>query len=151
MFHFFFFFSDRNLGFTVKSNMNLQPPHFSPIISFLTADILLCYFVWSRLDYCNSFLSGCLVYKLQQLQNFAARLILWTCTRHAQCLNIMMVLTATISVFRYTAGSITVVWPSGRVQTERRRKRESCRRNKCSKGVQFVRELCSCGAPGGAM
>ena len=47
--------------------------------------ILLCAFVLSRLDYCNSLLAGCpkyLLSKLQKVQNSAARLIFRT-TRSA--------------------------------------------------------------------
>lgn len=36
-------------------------------------------------------------------------------------------------------------------EEERERVADETNAEKCSKGVQFVRELCSCGAPGGAM
>ena len=49
------------------------------LLSVHTAKILVCAFVLSKLDYCNSLLYGCpqhLIYKLQKVQNSAARLVL---------------------------------------------------------------------------
>ncbi|KAK7101513.1 hypothetical protein V1264_019887 [Littorina saxatilis] len=48
-------------------------------LSSQTTNTLVCAFVLSKLDYCNSLLSGCplyLLHKLQKVQNSAARLIL---------------------------------------------------------------------------
>ena len=89
-----FSFSARNLGFTITSDMTLDK-HVSiicksayyelrkissirHILSAQTTNILVCSFVLSKLDYCNSLLSGCplyLLHKLQKLQNCAARLV----------------------------------------------------------------------------
>ena len=66
----------------------LELRRISAIRHYLSEDvtkILLCAFVLSRLDYCNSRLAGCLKYlpsKLQKVQNSAARLIFRT-TRSA--------------------------------------------------------------------
>ena len=60
----------------------------SAVCHYLSEDVtrsLLCAFILSRLDYCNSFLAGCpkyLLSKLQKVQNNAARLIFRT-TRSA--------------------------------------------------------------------
>ena len=87
--------SARNLGFMITSDMSLDK-HISIIyrsayyelrkisvirqyLSTHSATTLVCAFVLSKLDYCNSLLSGCpqyLIYKLQKVQNSAARLIL---------------------------------------------------------------------------
>jgi len=87
--------SARNLGFTITSDMTLDK-HISNIcrsayfelrkistirhtLSVQTTNTLVCAFVLSKLDYCNSLLSGCplyLIQKLQKLQNSAARLVL---------------------------------------------------------------------------
>jgi hypothetical protein len=87
--------SARNLGFTISPNMTLDK-HISNIcrsayfelrkistirhsLSAQTTNILVCSFVLSKLDYCNSLLSGCplyLLHKLQKVQNSAARLVL---------------------------------------------------------------------------
>ena len=87
--------SARNLGFYIASDMTLDK-HVSNIcrvayyelrkisairqhLSSQTANTLVCAFVLSRLDYCNSLLAGCpkhLTNKLQKLQNSAARLVL---------------------------------------------------------------------------
>ena len=48
-------------------------------LSIQTTNTLVCSFVLSKLDYCNSLLSGCpmyLIQKLQKVQNSAARLVL---------------------------------------------------------------------------
>ena len=48
-------------------------------LSDRTTNTLVCAFVLSKLDYCNSLLSGCPLYlinKLQKVQNSAARLVL---------------------------------------------------------------------------
>ena len=87
--------SARNLGFYVTEDMSLelQIKHIcrsaycelrriSSIRHFLSVDatkMLLSAFVLSKLDYCNSLLSGCpqyLLHKLQKIQNSAARLAL---------------------------------------------------------------------------
>ena len=89
-------FSDhaRNLGFTVSSDMSLDKHislvcrsayfelhRISSIRKFLTIQItntLICAFVLSKLDYCNSLLANCpqnLLDKLQKVQNAAVRLI----------------------------------------------------------------------------
>ena len=84
----------RNLGFTMTSDMSLdyhislvcRSAYFElyrigSIRQFLSIQItitLVCAFVLSKLDYCNSILSGCplhLLEKLQKVQNSAARLI----------------------------------------------------------------------------
>ncbi|KAK7096607.1 hypothetical protein V1264_005883 [Littorina saxatilis] len=87
--------SARNLGFTISSDMTLNK-HISNIcrsayfelckiatirhtLSVQTTNTLVCSLVLSKLDYCNSLLSGCplyLLHKLQKVQNSAARLIL---------------------------------------------------------------------------
>ncbi|KAK7108618.1 hypothetical protein V1264_016319 [Littorina saxatilis] len=87
--------SARNLGFTLSSDMTLNK-HISLVcraayfelrkistirhtLSSQTTITLVCAFVLSKLDYCNSLLSGCplyLLHKLQKVQNSAARLIL---------------------------------------------------------------------------
>ena len=84
----------RNLGFTMTSDMSLEKHislvcrsayfeifRISSIRKFLSIQItitLVCAFVLSKLDYCNSLLSGCplhLLEKLQKVQNSAARLV----------------------------------------------------------------------------
>ena len=87
--------SARNLGYTISSDMSLNK-HISNIcrsayfelrkistirhtLSVETTKTLVCSFVLSKLDYCNSLLSGCplyLLHKLEKVQNSAARLIL---------------------------------------------------------------------------
>ena len=86
--------SARYLGYIISDNMSLDTHvmsvcrsaycairQISSIRRFLTTDatkILVCAFVLSRLDYCNSLLSNALKYiinKLQRVQNCAARLI----------------------------------------------------------------------------
>lgn len=92
-------FSDsaRDLGYTITDTMSLDAHitnvcrsaylairQIGTIRHFLTEDAtrkLVCAFVLSRLDYCNSLLSGCpkyLIDKLQKVQNSAARLIFKT-------------------------------------------------------------------------
>ena len=67
---------------------NLELHRISAIRHYLSEDLtkkLLCVFVLSRLDYCNSLLAGCPNYhlsKLQKVQNSAARFIFRT-TRSA--------------------------------------------------------------------
>ena len=87
--------SARNLGFMITEDMSLDTHishtcrtaytairQISTIRQYLTIQAtktLVCAFVLSRLDYCNSLLSGCpqyLLYKLQKVQNSAARLVL---------------------------------------------------------------------------
>lgn len=84
----------RNLGVTLDSNLNMsqhvtnvcraayiQLRQISSIRHYLTPDAtktLICAFVLSRLDYCNSLLAGCpmtITNKLQRVQNAAARLV----------------------------------------------------------------------------
>ena len=84
----------RNLGFTMSSDMSLDKHvslvcrsayfelhRISSIRQYLSIHItstLICAFVLSKLDYCNSLLAGCpqyLLEKLQKVQNSAARLI----------------------------------------------------------------------------
>ena len=86
--------SARNLGFIISEDMSLDAHishicrtayiairQISSIRQYLTlhaTKILVCAFVLSRLDYCNSLLSGCPQYyinKLQKVQNSAARLV----------------------------------------------------------------------------
>ena len=86
--------SVKNLGVTLDSNLSksqhisntckdayIQIRHISSIRHLLTiqaAQTLVCCLVLSRLDFCNSFLSGCPQYlldKLQKVQNAAARLV----------------------------------------------------------------------------
>ena len=86
--------SVKNLGVTLDSNLNMsqhisntcktayiQIRHISSIRHLLTTQAtqtLVCSLVLSRLDYCNSLLSGCPQYlldKLQKVQNAAARLV----------------------------------------------------------------------------
>ena len=87
--------SARNLGFIITSDMTLDK-HISNTcrsayyelrkistirhtLSDRTTNTLVCAFVLSKLDYCNSLLSGCPLYlinKLQKVQNSAARLVL---------------------------------------------------------------------------
>ena len=90
------FFTDhaRNLGFTISSDMTLDKHislicrsayyelhRISTIRKFLTVQItntLICAYVLSKLDYCNSLLSNCPQYlldKLQRVQNAAVRLV----------------------------------------------------------------------------
>jgi hypothetical protein len=86
--------SARNLGFMITCDMSLDK-HVSAMcrsayyelrklsairhyLSTHTTVTLVCAFVLSKLDYCNSLLSGCpqyLINKLQRVQNSAARLI----------------------------------------------------------------------------
>ena len=87
--------SARNLGYIISDDMSLHAHishicrtaytairQISTIRKFLTTEAtktLVCSFVLSRLDYCNSLLAGCpqhLINKLQKVQNCAARLIL---------------------------------------------------------------------------
>ena len=86
--------SARNLSYIISDNMSLNTHvmsvcrsaycairQISSIRRFLTTDatkILVCAFVLSRLDYCNSLLSNApkyIINKLQRVQNCAARLI----------------------------------------------------------------------------
>ena len=86
--------SARNLGFTISSDMSLDKHislvcrsayfelyRISSIRHFLSAKItntLICAYVLSKLDYCNSLLANCPKYlldKLQRVQNAAARLV----------------------------------------------------------------------------
>ena len=86
--------SVKNLGVTLDSNLSMsqhisntckaayiQIRHISSIRHLLTTQAtqtLICSLVLSRLDYCNSLLSGCPQYlldKLQKVQNAAARLV----------------------------------------------------------------------------
>ena len=86
--------SARNLGYIISDNMSLDTHvmsvcrsaycasrQISSVRRFLTTDgtkTLVCVFVLSRLDYCNSLLSNAPKYsidKLQRVQNCAARLI----------------------------------------------------------------------------
>ena len=86
--------SARNLGYIISEDMSLDA-HISHIcrtayfairqisslrqyLTLQATKILVCAFVLSRLDYCNSLLSGCFQYhieKLQKIQNAAARLV----------------------------------------------------------------------------
>ena len=86
--------SARNLGYIISDSMCLDTHitnvcrsaylairQIGSIRHFLTVDAtkkLVCAFVLSRLDYCNSLLSGCPKYiidRLQRVQNSAARLV----------------------------------------------------------------------------
>ena len=86
--------SVKNLGVTLDSNLNMsqhisntckaayiQIRHVSSIRHLLTTQTtqtLICSLAFSRVDYCNSLLSGCPQYlldKLQNVQNAAARLV----------------------------------------------------------------------------
>ena len=86
--------SVKNLGVTMNSNLSMsqhisntckaayiQIRHISSVRHLLTiqaTQTLVCSLVLSRLDYCNSLLSGCPQYlldKLQKVQNAAARLV----------------------------------------------------------------------------
>ena len=86
--------SVKNLGVTLDSNLSMSQHisntckaayihirHISSIRYLLTTQAtqtLVCSLVLSRLDYCNSLLSGCpqyLLNKLQNVQNAAARLV----------------------------------------------------------------------------
>ena len=70
----------QNISNTCKAAY-IQIRHISSIRHLLTTQAtqtLVCSLVLSRLDYCNSLLSGCLQYlldKLQKAQNVAARLV----------------------------------------------------------------------------
>ncbi len=77
---------DRNLSFQQQVSKTCQLCYFelrriSSIRRYLTEDALktlVCAFVLSRIDYCNSLLTGCpqnLIFRLQKVQNNAARLI----------------------------------------------------------------------------
>ena len=85
----------RNLGVTIDCHLsmsahvtnvvraaNFELRRISSIRQYLTVQatkVLISAFVLSKLDYCNSLLSGCpqfLIQKLQKVQNNAARLIL---------------------------------------------------------------------------
>ena len=87
--------SVRSLGVTLDQNLNFQQHisnickstylelrRISSVRSFLSVDAtktLVCAFVLSRIDYCNSLLAGLPKYqldRLQRIQNNAARLIL---------------------------------------------------------------------------
>ena len=87
--------SARNLGFIITEDMNLDAHitqtcrtaysairQISTIRHYLSVSAtktLVCAFVLSRLDYCNSLLSGCpqyIIKKLDKVQNSAARLIM---------------------------------------------------------------------------
>ena len=87
--------SARNLGYVLADSMSidlhvrnicrtayLSIRHISSIRRYLTVQAtktLVCAFVLSRLDYCNSLLAGCPKYaidRLQKVQNSAARLVL---------------------------------------------------------------------------
>ena len=87
--------SARNLGVIIDSNLsmknqvssiissaNFELRKISSIRHFLTVDAtktLVCAFILSRLDYCNSLLVNCpqdLINRLQKVQNNAARLVL---------------------------------------------------------------------------
>ena len=87
--------SARDLGYTISETMSLDQHvanvcrsaylalrQISTIRKFLTVEAtktLVCAFVLSRIDYCNSLLSGCPEYvldRLQKVQNSAARLVL---------------------------------------------------------------------------
>ena len=90
----------RNLGVCLDPTLSFQQQisvcricylelrRISAICHYMSEDVtkkLLCVFVLSRLDYCNSLLAGChkyLLSKLQKVQNNAARLIFRT-TRSA--------------------------------------------------------------------
>ena len=93
--------SVKNLGVTLDSNLSMsqhisntckaayiQIRHISSIRHILTTQAtqtLVCSLVLSRLDYCNSLLSGCPQYlldKLQKVQNAAARLVCKARTLH---------------------------------------------------------------------
>ncbi|WP_419629831.1 hypothetical protein, partial [Thiolapillus sp.] len=84
----------KNLGVTLSSNLSMEKHvtnvcrsayveirRISNIRHYLTTDAtktLVCAFVLSKLDYCNSLLSSCpnqLLNKLQKVQNSAARLV----------------------------------------------------------------------------
>jgi hypothetical protein len=87
--------SARNLGFMISSDMSLDK-HIANLcrsayfelrkistirhyLSVQTTNTLVCAFFLSKLDYCNSLLSGCPLYllqKLQKVQNSAARMVL---------------------------------------------------------------------------
>ena len=86
--------SVKNFGVTLNSNLSMsqhtsnaceaayiQIRHISSLRHLLTTQAthtLVCSLVLSRLDYCNSLLSGCpqcLLDKLQKVQNAAARLV----------------------------------------------------------------------------
>ncbi len=46
-----------------------------PMLSMANAEMLFHVFMTSRLDYCNALLGGCLINKLQMVQNAAARVL----------------------------------------------------------------------------
>ena len=79
-----FLFSTANLPRLSYNICYLELWRFSAIPHYLSEDVtkkLLCAFLLSRLDYCNSLLSGCPKYlfcKLQKIKNNAARLIFRT-------------------------------------------------------------------------
>ena len=87
--------SARNLGYILSSDLSIDKHilhtcrsaytalrQISSIRSYLTVSatkVLVCAFVLSRIDYCNSLLAGCpkhAIDKLQRIQNSAARLVL---------------------------------------------------------------------------
>ena len=80
-----FSFSVRNLDFYITDDMSIELHCFElhcfstiwHLLSINSTKTLVSPFVLSRLDYCNSFLSGCPKHleKLQKVQNSASRLI----------------------------------------------------------------------------
>ena len=73
---------------TICQSVYAEIRRISSVRRYLTVQVtktLVCAFVLSKLDYCNSLLSGCPLYivqRLQKVQNSAARLILKTRRRH---------------------------------------------------------------------
>ena len=91
----YFSSSARNLGFLFSDDMslNVQITHLCTVayaairqistirqyLNITSTKVLVCAFVLSRLDYCNSLLYNCpqyLINKLQKVQNSAARLVM---------------------------------------------------------------------------
>ncbi len=78
------------------------------MISTSNAEMLICAFMTSRLDYCNALLGGCsacLINKLQMVQNAAARVL--TRTRKYDHIGMVLSTVALCEQARFTMESLT--------------------------------------------